>query len=110
MAESIHRDYPNSIEVVYLRTVVSKVVPSSAFPFYTAFDIAMNEYRSKRLSVSEVERVAAAILKETKKENLFPTYAVCPMDYDPCKNANDEVVEICNQVKTHVQILCWKKG
>lgn len=106
LAESIHSAFADRVEAIYLRSVVAKTVPSGATLFYTAFDIALNEYQSQRLSAAEVRRVASAILRERERKNLFPSYSICPRDYNPCQDADAEINEVCEQVRTHVLNFC----
>jgi len=106
MAETIHTNFPDKVLEVYLRQTIQKTLPASAHPFFTAFDIALNEYRNERLSLPELKTVAAAVIKENQTENLFPSYALCPKDYDPCQSAEGEASSVCAQVKDHVQALC----
>jgi phosphatidate phosphatase APP1 len=106
LAEKLHEELPEKIQAVYLRQVVEKNIPASAIGFYTAFDIAVNEQQASRLSSLDVMAVANALLKETNREMLFPSYAVCPTTYDPCLNISEDLAGTCSQVRNHIQSLC----
>lgn len=106
MSDTLRSTYADSVAVVYLRQVIEKPMPASSRPFFTAFDIALNEYREGRLGDADVQTVADAILKETQATNLFPSYAICPQNYDPCQNNDGEMTGTCAAVRTHVRELC----
>lgn len=109
MAQTIHEKFSDKIPVVYLRNVIKKNMPASAHPFYTAFDIVLNEYNSGRADLTDVNTVAQAILNEGELEHLIPSYALCPKDYDPCQGADKDAAPICAEVKAHVQALCGER-
>jgi hypothetical protein len=106
MAVTINEKFPDQIKAVYLHQIIQKTLPASAHLYYNAFDIALSEYEAGRAELSDVTNVAKVILNETKKENLFPAYAICPADYDPCGQITDAAAGVCSQVKEHVQELC----
>jgi len=106
MAETLRAMSMNRIEAIYLHQVIEKTTPKSAIPFFTAFDIALNEYRSGRLSIAGVQTVADAILKENRTANIFPAYALCPRNYNPCLTADGEATKICELVRAHTIDLC----
>jgi phosphatidate phosphatase APP1 len=106
LAEKLHAEFLNTIHVVYLHQVIDKKIPSSAVSYYTAFDIALNEYAANRMNTDEVVEVGQAIVKETKVDMLFPSYAVCPEKYNPCKEVSGDILDICSKVKDHIAALC----
>jgi phosphatidate phosphatase APP1 len=105
MVGQIRSRFSKSVEVVYLHQVVSRDVPPGAFAYYTAFDIAVNEFLAHRMSASEVLLVGDAISKEENVESIFPTYSVCPKRYNPCPS-DAGIEDICSKVKSHVESLC----
>ncbi len=108
LSERLHQLYPIKVKAIYLRQVVLNKRPESATYFYTAFDIAMNEYMQKRLPLAALEKVAADVLSETRKYLIFPPYAICPKDYVSCPKENLEVKEVCQLVQDHVRNLCLR--
>lgn len=102
----IQKTYPEKVSAVYLRQVVLKPIPANAYPFYTAFDIAMNEFTYGRLSFADVQATAAAILKVSEKSLIFPDYALCPKDYEPCKGVHKDSAPLCETMKNFVRTLC----
>lgn len=107
-AKEVRQNFSNEVQSIYLRQVVQKDNPESTIRFYTAFDIAVNEYKLQRLSISELEKVGNSITNESRVDLLFPTYAICPKDYTPCDETQTETKSICDKVQTHVRALCDK--
>lgn len=108
LAGQLKQKFPNEILDIYLRQVVKKELPEAATGFYTAFDLAMHEYRAQRISLSELEEIGKVVLKEDRREALFPTYAICPKEYNPCGEEPTDANILCSQVRTHVQWICNK--
>jgi phosphatidate phosphatase APP1 len=107
LSKKIYEQFGEKVHIVYLRQVVEKETPQNAKSFYTAFDIAYNEYVSGRMSASEITRVGEAVVKEKKLELLFPSYALCPKTYNPCRiDAGVEILAICALIKNHVESIC----
>ena len=101
--------FPDQIVRMYLHQVVKKQMPINITAFYTAFDIAVSEYNSRRMSLKELEAIGAAVVNEKNKEMLFPSYAICPKDYSLCPSITPKTIKICAQVRAHIQLLCGKK-
>jgi phosphatidate phosphatase APP1 len=106
MATTLKTTFPDKILAVYLRRVVEKKSPPEAQDFFTAFDIALLEQIQGRLSFEDVYQVAQTILQESERAMLFPDYALCPKDYNPCESTTKESLELCFKVQTHIQGLC----
>ncbi len=106
MVDTLKKEFGDKILAVYLHEVVAKKNPEAATRYYSAFDIALNEYRAGRMFPDELREVGAAIVKEKNVNLIFPAYAVCPVDYNPCKDLTGEVFETCSQVKEHIAALC----
>ncbi len=101
--------YSFQILEIYLRKVTEKEIPFGATSFYTAFDIAVAEFMAGRLEISEVENVGNAILNEADINMIFPTYAVCPTNYNPCSEIDENKLTICQQMKKFVQTICKQR-
>jgi phosphatidate phosphatase APP1 len=106
LADILHSLFPMQIKAIYLRKVVEKETPASAIPFFTSFDIALNENATGRMSIEDVKTVGLAVLKEKNVDMLFPAYALCPVKYDPCSGVHLELQELCTLVRSNVQALC----
>jgi len=106
MVNTIHKRFPEKVHTVYLHQVVTKKSPKGSTPYFTAFDIALNEYRSGRLGPETVRSVGLSILKEKQPHLIFPSYAYCPLSYKPCLGAPGAVQDICTQVREYTNKLC----
>lgn len=81
-------------------------MPLGVVSFFTAFEIAAQEYRNNRLKLEEVIAVGKVILGEKNSESLIPSYSLCPIDYKPCSDEQFDIKEICAAVKRHIEALC----
>lgn len=108
MATILHEKFGDKIQAVYLREVVKKEIPSVAIPFFTAFDIAMNEFTLGRMTAEEVQQVGQAIVKETHAEQIIPSYALCPSEIR-CNGSSTEIVSVCQDVQKHLQFVCAQR-
>lgn len=106
LSKEIKHQFANHVVAIYLRQVQNKVLPSETIGFYTAFDIAVNEYEKGRLLTEDVLRVANAILAEPDINSIIPSYALCPSDANTCEVTTTEIKDICLKVQKHVQTLC----
>ncbi|WP_413290640.1 phosphatase domain-containing protein [Bdellovibrio sp. HCB337] len=106
LANELYKKHADKIHPVYLRQTVLKQLPSQVVPFITAYDIAISEFQMGRLQQAEVEKVATAILIETKTEHLVPSYAYCPVDYNPCGNTPPGALPLCEVVRSKIVTLC----
>lgn len=106
MAEKMNYEFSKKILAVYLRQVVNKKIPVSAIGFYTAFDIAFNEYLEGRLNSEDVIKVGQAILMENNVEHIIPSYAACPISLKSCETQASRITELCLKVRDHLESLC----
>lgn len=106
ISEKLVREYKTRISELYLRQVVLRELPSKIVPFFTAFDIAINEYRSNHISKNDLETVANAILNESIAEKIIPAYAYCPKEYNPCPSGSQDIVNLCGSVKNKILKIC----
>ncbi|MEX1099544.1 MAG: hypothetical protein WEB87_03920, partial [Bacteriovoracaceae bacterium] len=71
--------FPDKVLAIYIHRVTGHKLPTSATPYFTAYDLALRENIAGRLSLSETWSVGEAILTESDYGRLFPHYAVCPV-------------------------------
>jgi phosphatidate phosphatase APP1 len=73
-------DYPGRIASIYIHKVSNKELLKGVVGYYTALDIAVNEYREGRMTLSAVSSKIKEFLNSSKKEmkKYFPHFAVCP--------------------------------
>lgn len=106
LVEEINRRFPKKIVGIYLRQVQNKQLPLGATGFYTAFDIAVKEYKQGRLSKEEVTKVSEVILNQHDIDLIIPGYAMCPSSADPCFMGAMDVKALCTKVRKHLQLIC----
>lgn len=106
LADKIRQQFAENIVTVYLRQVQQKKLPKGATGFYTAFDVAANEYENGRLSSEDVSKVGHAILDEKDITSLIPAYAACPSIDNLCGTRSPDIKDICLKVSQHIQALC----
>jgi hypothetical protein len=106
LVEKLQSEFPGKISAIYLRKVVEKKLPVGAIYFFSAFDIALNEFNSHRLGKNDVIAIGNIITATKDVENLFPKYAICPTEYNPCLGIPTELVDICSKVKLQIVKIC----
>lgn len=106
LAEQIHQQFADRVVAIYLHQVVAKKTPPTATSYYTAFDIALAEFRANRLSVAELSQVGQSILNEQSLDLLFPNYAICPEAAQSCADTSAEAQSLCESVSSHIAKLC----
>ncbi len=110
ISEKIMQQFSKQVVAIYLRKVQNKKVPSVVFEFYTAFDIALHEFESGRLSKEHVLKVGQALVNERNLESIIPDYAICPLNYEPCCNRSLAIKDICIKVRLHLQLHCKQRA
>lgn len=78
--EQVKSIYPQKVKDIYIRKVKNRNLSSSINGFFSAFDIALVEYKKKRMSYVQVKRIGEEILKLDMKKfyRIIPRYAYCP--------------------------------
>ncbi len=102
LVDKINAQFSGQVKSIYLRQVGNNKIPASAVAFYTAFDIAFNEFKAGRLTADEVSKVSVAVLAEKKAELLIPSYAACPEYSDICDTTDAKVSNMCEKVRKHL--------
>ncbi len=106
LVETLRAEFSRNISAIYLRQVVNKDVPKGGTAFFTAFDIALNEFKSQRLNMTEVISIGNVVATEKISENIIPSYAFCHTDYNPCLELAPDLIEICVKVKKRINEIC----
>jgi phosphatidate phosphatase APP1 len=75
LATKLKQKYRDSIDAIYLRQVANAKSSQDYILYYTAFDIAFNEFKEKRLSEEDVISLGELLLKEKNLNKIIPTYA-----------------------------------
>ena len=106
MARTFQEKFSDKIVNIYLRKVVAQDPMPGVVLFTNAFEIALNEYKQGRLSPEDLANVGNSLLSEKIKENIFPSYALCPKEKSMCLDAPERVRQICHTVEEHLQKIC----
>ncbi len=90
----IAKDFPGRVSEIYIHVVKNeKVIMKGVTPYFTAFDIAVNEFKKKRFTKDQVVDVGRALLKEEKFHKVFPKYAHCPKSNIEIKTRNAPLID-----------------
>jgi phosphatidate phosphatase APP1 len=78
-------DHPGRIASIYIHKVTNVELLKGVIGYYTALDIAVNEYREGRMTLNTVlNKIRGFVNSSTSEmESYFPHFAVCP------KNTNE---------------------
>ncbi|MCM2324109.1 MAG: App1 family protein [Oligoflexia bacterium] len=78
--ERLSERYPGRVSAIYIRQVKGLALPEGQESFFTAFDVALMEWRAGRLSAQAALRVGEAVLDDAaaEDETLLPGFASCP--------------------------------
>ena len=106
LAAEIQGQFSKNAVAIYLRQVQNKKIPAEAMGFYTAFDIALNEFKHGRLSTENVLKIGQTILNEQDINAIIPTYASCPVNDSSCTSDLSTMKDFCLKVRQHIGSLC----
>ena len=67
---------PGLVLRIYIRRIRGRKLPPECHGFLSAFDIALEEYREKRLKIPQVSRVAKAVLEELNDDLVIPRFSL----------------------------------
>lgn len=98
--------HPNELLQVYVRQTVNKNLPEGVVPFVTAFDIALNEFKNRRMSEDDLYEVGKASMADSPSAALVPDYSFCPTDYNPCADFPLQVRGMCAEISARVSQHC----
>lgn len=77
--QTLKKMNPDKTFTIYIHKVTeSGKISDSSFSFITAFDIAVNEYKEKRMNFYGVTTVANQIIKTLKIKSVMSSFAYCP--------------------------------
>lgn len=102
---SIQAKFPQQVLKVYIRQNLAKPNAEGISPFYTAFDMALEEMRARRLSAEQVVIVGKAILAETNPSLIFPSFASCPSTFET-SSEQSSLAEVINQLSAKLKLIC----
>ena len=76
--KDFEQKYPENIAAIYIHTVKKNKLPVGIKSFYTAYDIALEEYLAKRMKYSDSFGVGKDVLISTKMDQSLPHFVYCP--------------------------------
>lgn len=70
--------FPGKVLASYVHSIRNRKLPAGVTPYFTSFDLALNEFMAGRLSSSSVEVVLSSLLTAPDLKRAFPGFAHCP--------------------------------
>lgn len=105
---------PESVEQIYIHTVANdKKMSAGVFKYFTAFEVAVNEYQNNRLNLNQVELVADSILNTSlgKMYRVIPHYAYCPKDQSDFSHTTPpELITLKEKVEEKIISYCSERN
>jgi len=77
----IAKNYPDRILRIYIRQVKGKTLPEIINVYYTAYDIAFQEFKDGRIEESRLILLGRTIKNSTQTKLLFPDYVFMPKEF-----------------------------
>lgn len=96
--DRLKSEHPDTVLKAYVRSIRGRKIPDGLFPFYLAFDIAVEEYREKRLLLPQLMRVGKATLDQTNPEYVIPYFAHHP------EKLSQEVISEISMLQTKIDL------
>jgi hypothetical protein len=98
---------------VYIHQIKGGKLPEGLTPYWSAFDIALEEFEAGRLSLEQVGEVAEAIFRTNGFEQVFPVYKSCPSEFSirSGKNAqqHESLIKSIERMQIGIQDFCKKR-
>jgi len=105
---------PESVEQIYIHTVANdKTIPTGVFKYFTAFEVAVNEYQNKRLNLNQVEQIADVVVNTPIDQmyRLIPNYAYCPKDQSDFSHTTPpELITLKEKVEEKIISYCSERN
>lgn len=76
--KQIKIENPGRIAAIYIHKVKNKKLPREIIGFYTAYDIALAEYKADRMSFMQALTIGKNLLLESKFSKVIPKFSYCP--------------------------------
>ncbi|MCO4753892.1 MAG: DUF2183 domain-containing protein [Bacteriovoracaceae bacterium] len=90
----ISKDFKGRVLEIYIHVVKNnKKLSNKVTPYFTAFDIAVNEFKKGRLNKEQVTAVGKKLLSEDKFHKAFPKYAHCPKEASEIKTQKVPLIQ-----------------
>jgi phosphatidate phosphatase APP1 len=99
---------PDRIAEIYIRRNTQRQLPKGVVPFFTAFEVALREFKLGRMSfTSEQIKTLGFATTFADDDLLFPDFAECPTSY-PLDSVGlpKEIASMSRQVQNAVEKIC----
>ncbi len=98
----------NQVLAVYIHRITGRALPPGGTSFVTAYDIAMHEYVSGRLSEAQAVVVGKAVL-DSKDQNFLPEFQVCPKEPVLVTGLPETLVKLKEKIVDRMKGICSKR-
>lgn len=102
----IIKNYPQRVIARYIRPVTENEIPKGIAHFYTAYDVAVLEYFSGRMSLRDVQLIGKEIVEERNITKLIPKTFHCPAHYLAPGSKARELFELSELVTKKIKEVC----
>lgn len=108
--DQVIKTHGERVKAAYIHLVMNRKNPSSVIPYITSFDIALNEYKEKRMNLSQVLEMGDEILSAESFDEVIPKYAYCPKTKSFWKKYNiSELKNMIEEISSKIIDYCQKR-
>jgi hypothetical protein len=95
----------NDVLAIYIHRITGRNLPQGSISFVTAYDIALQEFKARRLNEKQAVGVGDAVLKSD--DNVFlPDFQQCPKMYEPVPGLTDNLAGLKKQIEDRITATC----
>lgn len=103
----IRSEYPGRIAAIYIHKVTNRKLPEGVIGYYTAYDIALNEYKEKRMTFTQASSVGTRLLLARSLSKYLPDFVYCPKkESDFPKLGRNALTLITRQTRLKLMSFC----
>lgn len=103
-------DYPDKVLKVYIHQIGNQQLYTNQTPYYTAFDVAWEEWEDGRMTEAQVLDVGSHIVNERRDKRIIPNWATCPSSRKNRRLAPNKMTAMKRLVEDRVQKVCSRHG
>ncbi|MEO5969867.1 MAG: phosphatase domain-containing protein [Bdellovibrionia bacterium] len=96
---------------IYIHRVTGKALPQGVIAFWTAFEVALNEFAEGRLNAQQTIEVGEAILRSDRYDLLFPNFIECPTNLTFALSSDaqhiPELMTLSKKLELKISNYCW---
>lgn len=100
----IKKDFPGKVKAIYIHVIEDRKLPEGVQKYHTFLDIALFEYESGRLNLSQVTEMDE-LFNSVKMKKVFPKFKHCPENWwrvvgegeisSLVENMTEKVIKFC---------------